>query len=56
MNKFTSTMVTLTFTLIAASSMANETKTEGFTGLDHAKAVCSYGKRIDRKRDLNCVN
>ncbi len=56
MKVITSTVFAVMFASFASVSMADEVKGTGFTSVDQANPVCSYGKRIDRKRDLNCVH
>ncbi|GAA3916263.1 hypothetical protein [Litoribacillus peritrichatus] len=56
MKTITSAIFAIAFSSFATVSIADTPASTGFTTVDQANAVCTYGKRADRKRDLNCVH
>ncbi|GAA3925479.1 hypothetical protein [Litoribacillus peritrichatus] len=56
MKVITSTLFAMIFASFATVTTASEVTGVGFTDVDKANPVCPYGKRTDRKRDLDCAN
>ncbi len=56
MKVITSTLFAVVFASFASVSMADNITATGFSASDSVNKVCTYGKRADRKRDLNCVH